>query len=104
MRNSDRIRDEVEKTLQAFDHETPLKPNPFLFTRIQAGRAMRTPGHAKAAFWHVRLRHVVIVGVVLINLITVLHFADWNTETRNHRALISELETEFSAGGTAGEF
>ncbi len=104
MRDSDQIREEVEKTLQAFDHDLPLEPNPFLFTRIQAERAAHAPGRAKAAIWHVRLRHVVIVGIVVINLITVIHYADWNTEVRNRRALISELETEFSIGNAVEEF
>ncbi len=96
MRDSDQIREEVERTLQAFDHDLPLKPNPFLFTRIQAERAAHAPELAKAAFWHPRLRHVVIAGIVIINLVTMIHYADWNKELRNNRALVSELETEFS--------
>ncbi len=104
MRKSDQIRDEVEKTMQSFDHDAPLEPNPFLFTRIQAELTAYTSGVAKTAFWHVRLRHVVIMGIVLINLITVIHFADWNSEVRKDKALISELETEFSIGGSAGDF
>ncbi len=104
MKNSDQIRGEVEKTLQAFDHDLPLKPNPFLFTRIQAERIARAPDLAKAAFWQGRLRQVVILGILLLNLITVIHYADWNAKLTTSRALASELETEFVIGSAAGEF
>lgn len=104
MRNRDQIREEVERTLQAFDHDLPLKPNPFLFTRIQAERVARTRDLAKPAFWQGRLRHVVIVGILLLNLITVIHYADWNAKLTTSRALVSELETEFAIGSAAGEF
>ena len=101
MRHGDQIREEVEKTLLAFDHDLPLEPNPFLFTRIQAERATHAPVTA-AAFWQVRWRHVVIAGLLIINLVTVIQFADWSTEAKNHEALVTELEREFSTGTTLG--
>ena len=104
MRNRDQIREEVEKTLEAFDHDLPLGPNPFLYTRIQAERSDPAAGETRALFGHIRLRHLVMLGILLVNLITVIHYADWNSELTTQKALAAELETEFSIGSSAGGF
>ncbi len=104
MTNKDHVREEVEKTLQAFDHDLPLTPNPFLFPRIQAERAGQAGAMTWAWFGHIRLKYLVMLGIVVVNLITVIHYADWNAEVTTQKALMSELKTEFSLGPTADGF
>jgi hypothetical protein len=104
MTNGDHIQEEVERTLRAFDNDVPLEPNPFLFSRIQAEPAGRVSDWARGFIWHVRFRHVVMVGILLINLFTVLHYVDWSTKLASRQALVSELERTFSLGVFADEF
>ncbi len=103
MSNDDRIREEVEKTLHAFDSDLPLEPNPFLFTRIQAGRKGQASG-AQGFVRDVGLRWIIILGILLVNLITVAHYVDWNASRALHQALVTELEKDFPVNTSPDEY
>ncbi len=104
MRTDDRIREEVEKTLHAFDNDLPLEPNPFLFTRIRAQRGSQSDGRRRRYVRDIGLRWIVIFGFLLLNLITVAHYAEWNIRHARQQTLVSQLEKDFPVDTSPGDY
>lgn len=89
-----RIAEEVEKTLQAFDHDPPLEPNPFLLTRIRAEMEIRAKKTAKGSAVRIGLGQVIIVFIILLNLVTLSYTIKTNADKTLQKELIQQLETD----------
>ena len=89
------IADEVEKTLRSFDNDVILEENSFLATRIKAEMNSRLLKRNEGFPVRVNLKYVIMALVLLINLITVVHYVDWNTTHNLHEKLVSELKEDF---------
>jgi hypothetical protein len=91
MKDKKQLIEEVEKTLQAFDDDVPLEGNPFLATRIQAERDRRRQLRPAGFRLHISLNQAVILCVLLINIVTVIHYLDWNRNQTLHDKLVLAL-------------
>jgi len=89
------ITDEVDKTLQSFDNDVTLAENPFLASRIKAERTSRLLKRNEGFLLRINLKVVVMALILLMNLITVVHYVDWNSAQHLHEKLVSELEHDF---------
>ena len=89
-----RIADEVEKTLWAFDHDPVLEPNPYLLTRIQS--ALRENPWPQARRMGARIRPGVAFMVLLIvlNLVTLSRSLTIRLHETLQQQLIRQLQTE----------
>ena len=95
MANKQRALEEVDNTLQSFDNDVILEANPFLFTRIQAERDRRRQKQPTAGRLHLSLSQVLVFCLLLINLITVVHYLDWNKDQNLHDKLVLALKEDF---------
>ncbi|HPG83881.1 MAG TPA: hypothetical protein PKY55_11430 [bacterium] len=89
-----RIAEEVEKTLQAFDNDPPLEPNPFLLTRIRAGMEISSKKTAKGFAVRIGLGQVIIVFIILLNLVTLSYTIKTNADKTLQKELIQQFETD----------
>jgi|WetSurMetagenome_2_1015567.scaffolds.fasta_scaffold03284_8 hypothetical protein len=89
------IAGEVEKTLRAFDNDVALGENPFLASRIQAEMNSRVISRTEGFRLRFNLRYAIVLLVLLINLITIVHFVDWSSTNNLHEKLVTELEDDF---------
>jgi hypothetical protein len=90
-----RILEEVDKTLHALDAVPGLDANPFLFTRIQA--RLSSDGHAAAThrIESARLKQIALTAIVLLNLLTAVHFFGARKSANEKVLLINSLRTEY---------
>ncbi len=81
MNKEDKIREEVEKTLNAFDQIKNLEENPYLFTRIQSEiESIKTKEKSyslKGEF----LRPVILFLILIMNVFTAIFFFNSESET-----------------------
>ena len=89
------IAEEVEQTLRAFDQDEPLEENPFLISRLKAVMNSRLPGRHEGFPARFNPKYVVMAVILLINLITVVHYLDWNSTRRLQEELVTELQEDF---------
>lgn len=93
--NERRVADEAEKTLHAFDDDRPLQENPFLASRIQAAMSSRMLRRNEWLPMRVNLKYAVMGLILLINLITAVHYFESNSTTTLQERLVSDLEQDF---------
>ena len=82
MKNEEKIRKEVEKTLNAFDNITDLNENPYLFTRLQAEIENGETG-AKAKTAGGILRPAFLILFLMLNLFTVFYAFNQSNESNS---------------------
>jgi hypothetical protein len=87
--------EEVEKTLHAFDNDTPLEANPFLVTRIQQLREKRRRTRPAGLRPHISFNQALVIGVLIINIVTVIHYLDWNKNHNLQDKLVLALKQDF---------
>jgi len=95
MANKKQLLEEVDKTLRSFDDDVILEANPFLFTRIQIERDRRRQKQPTGGRLHLSLSQVLIFCLLLINVITVVHYLDWNKDQNLHDKLVLALKEDF---------
>ena len=94
MDRSKKIQNEVNKTLEQFDHAERLKPNPFLATRIEA----LVGEEQKEKSWNFGwgfLKPALMLVVVAANVLTVSAFLEYNGETTESTDTVSVFAQEF---------
>ena len=80
MKNEEKIREEVEKTLNAFDNISKLDENPYLFTKLQAEiESSKTDTKAKTA--GIILRPAFLILFLMLNLFTVFYAFNQSNES-----------------------
>jgi hypothetical protein len=89
-----RIEDEVERTLRAFDDDAVLDQNPFLLSRIKAVRESRR-SHSSVFGVHVGLYQALMLLVVLVNLLTAVYWYESKTRSVMHEKIVSALRNDF---------
>jgi hypothetical protein len=94
MTKKQRALEEVEKTLQSFDDDPVLEVNPFLTTRIQAEMNRRRQTRPAGFRLHVSLSQALVLCVLLINIITVVHYLSWSKNQMLHDRLVSALKED----------
>ena len=95
MATKDRIENEVEKTLRAYDEDATLQENPFLFARIKLARENRLHGGASGFSGRIRLIQILALLILLINAITMFRYFEWNKESVLQEKLIVALKEDF---------
>lgn len=94
MTQTERILDETERTLDAWDAEAPLPPDPYLAKRVLALQHDRT-----ASRWHawrpfLQLRFAAILTLMVLNMITILYL-ELASRTDPSEDLVSVLREDF---------
>ena len=97
MKNEERIKEEVEKTLNAFDNISNLDENPYLFTRLQAeiqGSEVKAKGVLRGKI----LKPVILFIIVLFNIFTGIYFLDSEsgTTTVTKQDYFSKISSEYT--------
>jgi hypothetical protein len=95
MNTNERIAEEVERTLQAFDADRPLQVNPFLTTRIDAELQRRGRIRRIAVVSFFQLKYIVVLILFAVNVVTIVHYSQRSTEQDVAAALMSQLEVAF---------
>ncbi len=99
-----RITEEVEKTLLAFDTDPILSENPFLWTRIRAEREERLHNRTKKIFMQYGLRTAAVLLIFLINLITIVYFYAPSEKEQTNATLASALKAEYQVEQSQNNF
>ncbi len=97
MTDEQRIWQEVEKTLMAFENRPKLGGNPFLSTRVMARLAGERTEGARGMFARIRLAPIVLTIVVLLNIVTAVRILGGSSQTSTREQLVSSLSEEFGA-------
>jgi hypothetical protein len=90
-----RIADEVDKTLRSFDNDVPLEGNPFLISRMKTETNSRLLKRTSRFPLRISLTYVVVLLIVIVNLVTVVRYLDWDNAQTLREKLVSELEADF---------
>jgi hypothetical protein len=90
-----RIADEVEKTLQLFDRDAVLEENPFLAARIMAAQESLEDEPRSIFGLKSSLRYALFGLILVINLLTVVHYVRWDGAQNLQDKLVSELNEDF---------
>ena len=104
MANEHRILEEVEKTLHSFDNDEVLEGNPFLASRIKARMDSRAHSRNRGIPLRIALKYGVMVLILLINLITAVHYFESRSALALHEKLVSDLEQDFQIDQTHNSF
>ena len=99
-----RVAEEVEKTLHAFDHDDILEENPFLVSRVKAEMNSRSVKRHEGFLLRMNVKYVVMVLILLVNLMTIVHYVEWNSTHNLHEKLISELQEDFQIDQSQSAF
>jgi hypothetical protein len=99
-----RIAEEVDKTLRAFDHDDLLEENPFLVTRLKARVSSRSTKRHEGYFVRFNPKYVVVAFILVINLVTVVHYLDWNNTQHLHEKLVSQLQEDLQIDQSQNAF
>lgn len=91
----DKIKKEVEKTLQADDNLETIKGNPFLFTRIESELIRKTSYHKLKLNKKVALKPALLLLIILINFITCWYFVNKNVNDFKREYLIKSLNQDY---------
>lgn len=97
MNNENLINAEVEKTLNAFDELQDIDANPFLFTRIEASLASQPANPKTSLIQSLRLKPIGLALIILLNIITAIHFLSSSAGDNSKNALIYSLNREYNS-------
>lgn len=101
MNKKDKIREEVEKTVNAFDHLEKLEGNPYLFTRIQSEIESNLTKEKRYNFKGEFLRPVILFLILIMNVFTVIFFFNSKSETSSTKqTYFSAISSEYSISGS----
>ena len=104
MATQEEITAAVEETLRSFDSDTPLAENPHLATRILAERRERLrQRHGWGTPALVR-RYALLGIIVVINLVTLVHYEVSHGTRSLHEKLVADLKAEFQMNQSRESF
>jgi hypothetical protein len=97
MKNGKKISEEVEKTLNAFDHINYLDENPYLFTRLQA-EIERSEIKGKRYLKEGILRPAILLITIVINILTAIYFIDSGSQNSaaTRQQYLSKISSEYT--------
>lgn len=96
MKKEEKIREEVEKTLNTFDNIEKLEENPYLFLRVQTeieGLRTKDKGSLKGNI----LKPVILFLILVVNVLTAVFFLNSESEAASTRqTYLSAISSEYS--------
>jgi hypothetical protein len=95
MKRDQRVVEEAEKTLSAFDGMSNLKPNPFLSTQLEARIAEAGSGWRRVFPSAVWLKPAALGLFVILNIITIIRILDSHDSANAREQLVSALRQEY---------
>ncbi len=97
MKNEEKIREEVEKTLNAFDNIDNLSENPYLFTRLQTKIEESVALNEKRGFKGIILKPAILFIIVILNIFTGIYFINSGnkTTTVTKQDYFSKISSEY---------
>ena len=97
MNKEEKIREEVEKTLNAFDNIEKLEGNPYLFTRIQSEiESLKAKGKGYSLKGNI-LKPVILFLILIINVCTLIFFpGSESSDTLTKQTYLSAISSEYS--------
>jgi hypothetical protein len=90
MKREQKIMQEIEKTLDLFERPERLKPNPFLYSRVQA----QLDSLKVRKTWLALLKPVFLALLLTLNILTAVYFFS-NGNNQGTSTFRSELKSEF---------
>ena len=94
---NEEIREEVEKTLNAFDKIENIDENPFLFTRIQSEIENWKINEKGLSLSGNIISSLILFLILSINIFTVIFFLNSKTETTSaNQTYFSAIYSEYS--------
>lgn len=102
MDREEKIREEVEKTINAPGHMAKLEASPYLFTRLKAGIENLNEGKQKVSIFQSGiLKPAALLIFLLLNAFTSFYIINSNTETSTSRQkYISAISSEYNLNQT----
>ena len=101
MNKEDKIREEVEKTVNAFDHMEKIEGNPYLFSRIQFELESNLTKKKSYSLKGEFLRPVILFLILIMNVFTVIFFFNSKSETSSAKqTYFSAISSEYSIDGS----
>jgi hypothetical protein len=94
MTQTERILEETERTLGAWDADPPLPPDPYMAERVLAQQREHTDNHWRAWRPFLQLRYAAILTLMLLNMITILYL-EFSSRTDPSEDLVSVLRDDF---------
>jgi hypothetical protein len=95
MNREQRIHDEVEKTIQAFDTMPRLLPNPFFSTKVQA-RWSAEGKQQRRLIPTIRIKSLALTLIVILNLVTALYFFHTKKNISTKEQLVTSLSGDYT--------
>ena len=97
MKNEQKIREEVEKTLNAFDNISDLDENPYLITRLKA-KIEESGSKEKSLLKGKILQPVILFIIVIFNIFTGIYFFDSGSQTTTvtKQDYFSKISSEYT--------
>ncbi len=97
MKKKEKIEEEIEKTLNAFDNIESLNVNPYLITRIEAEINKSQVRQSRALTNTNLLRPIILFLILIINVFTALFFSNLKSETYSAKqTYLSAISTEYT--------
>jgi hypothetical protein len=103
MKDTERIQEEVEKTLNSLDADGVLDENPYLITRILGERESRLLSAQLRLASGTGLRYAAIALLLLMNLMTALFFAR-STKSDADDRLVTALKEDLQIDQSQDNF
>jgi hypothetical protein len=101
MKKEDKIREEVEKTINAFEHVEKLEGNPHLFTRIQSEIESNFTKKKSFNLKGELLRPVILFLILIMNIFTAVFFFNSKSgATSTKQNYFSAISSEYSISGS----
>ncbi|MBN1350910.1 hypothetical protein JXJ21_15935 [candidate division KSB1 bacterium] len=95
MERKQKIENEIQRTLEQFEHADRLRPNPFFYTRVKARIEAQTQG-AVQGYVHRVLKPAFLTLLVAVNVITAVFLLNNSaTETNTRQSLINSFAKEY---------
>ncbi len=95
MDTDNRVTDEVEKTLHAFDGLPNLTPDPFLATRIHARLAEQRASVRRLILPRPALRPVALAIIIVLNILTAVYALRAPAPASARERLVSAMRQEY---------
>jgi hypothetical protein len=96
MKDDNSILDQVEKTMQAFDHMPKLESDPYFFTRLQATRASKEAPGIIFILKNINLKPLALSFIIILNILTALYvFAEKDKSLKDQ--LVSSLSQDYNS-------
>jgi hypothetical protein len=94
MTREEKIKEEVEKTLNSFDKTDSIEVNPFLYTRIAA--QINTLSNKKSLRESWLLKFGIIIFILVLNAAALINYFNGNSLSKYRNDYLLSLNEEYS--------